>query len=138
MKKPGYTALIELAVALLVFALASTVILQLFMQAYDTGRDAQASSQALVYAQDCAQRLAAGEDMAETLRAQGYEEADGVYSRLTQDGFLIRVQISEACREAGRLMQAQIAVEQAGETLAQLPATRYMESTLYNKEGISP
>lgn len=61
MKKPGYTALIELAVALLVFALASTVILQPFMQAYDTGRDAQASSQALVYAQDCAQRLAAGE-----------------------------------------------------------------------------
>lgn len=131
MKNPSYTVLVEISVATLIFLLASTTLLRLFTLAFDTDADTRKRTQALIYAQDCAQQLAAQEDAPASLLSQGYTcTQDGAYERETQDGMRIRVEMERSQTLAGTLTQAQIAVLQGDEVLSQLPAARYAPNSL--------
>lgn len=139
MKNPSYTVLVEISVATLIFLLASTTLLRLFTLAFDTDVDTRKRTQALIYAQDCAQQLAAQDGAPASLLSQGYARMqDGAYERETQDGMRIRVEMEQSQTLAGTLTQAQITVLQGEEVLSQLPAAGYVENALYIKEGISP
>lgn len=139
MKNPSYTVLVEISVATLIFLLASTTLLRLFTLAFDIDTDTRKRTQALIYAQDCAQQLAAQDDASAALLSQGYMRTqDGTYEREMQDGMRIRVEMEQSQTLAGTLTQAQITVLQEDEVLSQLPAAGYAENSLYIKEGISP
>lgn len=139
MKNPSYTVLVEISVATLIFLLASTTLLRLFTLAFDIDTDTRKRTQALIYAQDCAQQLAAQDDASAALLSQGYMRTqDDTYEREMQDGMRIRVEMEQSQTLAGTLTQAQITVLQEDEVLSQLPAAGYAENSLYIKEGISP
>lgn len=139
MKNPSYTVLVEISVATLIFLLASTTLLRLFTLAFDTDVDTRKRTQALIYAQDCAQQLAAQDDAPASLLSQGYTRTQsGAYERETPDGMRVRVEVEQSKTLAGTLTQAQITVLQGEAVLSQLPAAGYVENALYIKEGISP
>ena len=72
----SHTTLIELTVALLCFLLASVIILGLFTGADAVSRHSAKLREATIWAQECAELIAGGEDALQTLIAAGYIAAD--------------------------------------------------------------
>ena len=114
------TLLMEIMIAVLFFALCSTVIMDVFVGAHNQ------SVRAGVQAQNLSDGLYAAEQREELLLENGFKAGEaGVFTREC-DGYTLSVALGEERTAAGRIETAEItALDQGGE-LFSLPDARYV------------
>lgn len=116
--------LIEIMIAVLFFALCSTVLVETFMTANRQSRCAGLDNQALVEAQDVAGQLYAAADGEAFLTEAGFTWVDGVWARL--DGEIcLTVTLARKDTAAGVLHTAEVNASRGETLLASLPVARY-------------
>lgn len=120
------TLLMEIMIAVLFFALCSTVILDVFVGAHNQSVRAGVQAQALTAAQNLSDGLYAAEQREELLLENGFKAGEaGVFTREC-DGYTLSVALGEERTAAGRIETAEItALDQGGE-LFSLPDARYV------------
>ena len=91
----GSALLVELIIVTLFFTLAASVLIEMFTAAYTKSRDVTLRTQALTQAQNLAERLYAATSPEETLREEGFAEAEGVWL-LSTEGLTFRVSGDDA------------------------------------------
>ncbi len=125
--------LVELLIVVIFFMLASMVLLQVFTASSNQGRKAGAINEALVLAQNTADRLYAaepGDDGAvQVLRDLGYkEEEDGAGWKLRNGIYWLVVQLEDETMDAGIMRRATVQAFKGEDTLFTLPVARYEEA----------
>lgn len=129
----SHAALIELTAALLFLMLASVSILKLFTAADQWSGQAEALMQGAALAQDCAEVIAGSADPAAALAQMGYQaQESGAYALETGE-MTVLASLETEPTEVGLLVSGMVTVDWRGETVVQLPVSRY-----YNKEVIHP
>ncbi len=123
--RKGRSAMVELLIAFLFFAISSVIILQVFAAGYSTSRDSTQRAQALTTAQGWAERLYAAQDIDALLAAEGWQHGQDEYL-LTADDVTYSVAFAWEESAGGKLLCAQIAASNAAETLFTLPLARYV------------
>lgn len=120
------TLLMEIMIAVLFFALCSTVIMDVFVGAHNQSVRAGVQAQALAAAQNLSDGLYAAEQREELLLENGFKaDESGVFTR-EYDGYTLSVALGEERTAAGRIETAEItALDQGGE-LFSLPDARYV------------
>lgn len=120
------TLLMEIMIAVLFFALCSTVIMDVFVGAHNQSVRAGVQAQALAAAQNLSDGLYAAERREELLLENGFEEDEsGVFTREC-DGYTLSVALGEERTAAGRIETAEIAALYQGGELFSLPDARYV------------
>lgn len=116
--------LIEIMIAVLFFALCSTVLVETFMTANRQSRYAGLDSQALVEAQDVAERLYAAADGEALLASAGFTLENGLWTRANGE---VRLTVALSGQEtvAGILRKADVGAYRGETLLASLPVARY-------------
>ena len=109
------TLLMEIMIAVLFFALCSTVILDVFVGARNQSVRAGVQAQALAAAQNLSDGLYAAEQREELLLENGFKAGEaGVFTREC-DGYTLSVALGEERTAAGRIETAEItALDQGG------------------------
>lgn len=117
--------LVEIMVAVLFFALCSTIILETFVTAREYSRQAGIYNEALVDLQDLAERLYAADGEAQLLEADGFVCEDG---RWTLDGeeYMIEVVLTQREAPSGELREALLRALRRDKTIAELPWAHYI------------
>lgn len=119
------TLLVEIMIAVLFFALSSTVVLQTFVVTRNQSREADIYDTALMEAQNIADRLYASGDYAVTLEQAGFTQ-DGQHWTLAQEDYDLRVTTAQEKTSAGVLLRAEVSAMHKDETLLTLPCVRYL------------
>lgn len=120
------TLLMEILIAVLFFALCSTVILDVFVGAHNQSVRAGVQAQALADAQNLADVLYAAEKREDVLLKDGFEaDASGVFTRDCGE-YALSVALGEEQTAAGRIQTADISALYQGKTLFSLPDARYV------------
>lgn len=102
------TLLMEIMIAVLFFALCSTVIMDVFVGAHNQSVRAGVQAQALAAAQNLSDGLYAAEQREELLLENGFEaDESGVFTREC-DGYTLSVALGEERTAAGRIETAEI------------------------------
>lgn len=109
----GKSVLVELLVAVMIFALASTVVLGLFIKGRAYAERSDALSRAVIVAQSYAERAMSGELRLDDTRT--IEEAD----------LLVTISSHVEGGDLGSYISGQVSVAQSGETLITLPFGKY-------------
>ena len=127
--------LVELLIVVIFFMLASTVLLQVFTASSNQGKKAGAINDALVAAQNTADRLYAslseGGGVAGEIRALqdlGFEADAASGWHLAGDGFSLSAYLDTQDRPAGRMHSAEVLAFSGEEQLFALPVARYEEA----------
>ncbi len=124
--------LVELLIVVIFFMLASTVLLQVFTASSNQGRKAGAINDALVAAQNTADRLytaAEEEDGAiRALQEMGFEAGAASDWVLKKEDYSLLVYLETEDRPAGRMQKAEVWAFQGNEKLFTLPVARYEEA----------
>ena len=124
--------LVELLIVVIFFMLASTVLLQVFTASSNQGRKAGAINDALVAAQNTADRLytaAEEEDGAiRALQEMGFEAGAASDWVLKKEDYSLLVYLETEDRPAGRMQKAEVWAFQGTEKLFSLPVARYEEA----------
>lgn len=130
----SHTTLMELSAALLVFMLASVIILGLFTTAFDFSREAKMLTRALIAAQDCAAIVTASQEPMAALLETGYQEGNesGLIRQLDEET-QIAVEWKSEQTAVGEMLNGQIRVYSGEKQVLEMPVCRY-----YNKEVIQP
>lgn len=118
--------LMELLIVILVFMLASTLLMQVFAKVRGLEDRAELTATALAEAQGQADRLYAAEDPEQALQEMGYTrgESDWIYEGA---GYTSTVTLS---KEGNGLTRQELTVRSAsGEILLSLPCSRFREVT---------
>ena len=119
------TLLMEIMIAVLFFALCSTVIMDVFVGAHNQSVRAGVQAQALAAAQNLSDGLYAAEQR-ELLLENGFEaDESGVFTREC-DGYTLSVALGEERTAAGRIETAEITALYRGGELFSLPDARYV------------
>ena len=129
----SHVTLIELTAVLLIFMLASIVILGLFTAAYQRSVRAQQLTDGMTAARDVAARFAASETFGGALEELGARDNDGEYLLDIGGGMTAHLNVQYEQTEVGALASGVIAVLVEGDAVFELPVSRY-----YNKEVIHP
>ena len=116
--------LAEIVIAVLFFALAATVILDIFAMAYGQSAYAGALNASMADAQNLSERLYASDDAQTLLESEGFVEEDGTWM-LEKESYELHVVLSSEETGAGELRTAHIAVLRGDDTLVELPCARY-------------
>ena len=117
--------LIEIMIAVLFFALCSTILLETFVTAREQSKRAGGDGRALIFAEDLAERLYAAEDMSALLAAEGFLKAEtGVWTK-TNGEYAAAVTLEDEPARAGVLHSANIRVLRREQLVVELPAARY-------------
>ncbi len=120
------TLLMEIMIAVLFFALCSTVIMDVFVGAHNQSVRAGVQAQALAAAQNLSDGLYAAEQREELLLENGFEaDESGVFTREC-DGYTLSVALGEERTAAGRIEAAEITALYQGGELFSLPDARYV------------
>ena len=120
------TLLMEIMIAVLFFALCSTVIMDVFVGAHNQSVRAGVQAQALAAAQNLSDGLYAAEQREELLLENRFEaDESGVFTREC-DGYTLSVALGEERTAAGRIETAEITVLYRGGELFSLPDARYV------------
>ena len=119
------TLLVEIMIAVLFFALSSTVVLQTFVVTRNQSRLAGVYDEALMEAQNIADQLYVSDHVAETLRKAGFRQDEYGWT-LQEELYDLRVMLSEEKTAAGKLVNAKISVVHNENPLLTLPCTRYI------------
>ena len=117
--------LAEIMIAVLFFALCSTVILEVFVAARKYSDRAQAHSEALIMAQDLAERLYVSEDVEAVLLEEGFEKQDNVWSA-EQGECSLKLTNEEQTTAVGVTRIVTINLWMQDKLLAELPVVRYI------------
>ena len=117
--------LVEIMIAVLFFALCSTVILETFVAAREYSRRAGIQNEALVDLQDLAERLYAEEETDRLMEAEGFKPAGEVW-KLDAGEYIIEVEFAQEDAPAGKLDMAQLRALYGDKLLAELPWARYI------------
>lgn len=120
----GNMLLLELLAVLLLFMLASPVLLTLFGAANSRSVRAEVSTQALADAQNVSAMLYTADDAGAALENAGAQENDGVWIA-GREGYRLEIVLTEEKTAAGRLDRAEIRAVSGDETLFELPCARY-------------
>ena len=116
--------LVEILMAVLFFALAAVVILELFTTGYSLSARADAVDRAVNHAQQISEQLYAAEDMAQALRQNGFDPAQESW-QLEGEDYALQVRVSAEETAAGEMHTAQITILVEGEEAICLPCARY-------------
>lgn len=116
--------LVEILMAVLFFALAAVVILELFTTGHSLSARADAMDRAVNHAQQISEQLYAADDMAQVLRQNGFDPAQGIW-QLEGEGYALQVRVSAEETAAGEMHTAQITMLVEGEEAIGLPCARY-------------
>ena len=119
------TLLVEIMIAVLFFALSSTVVLETFVVTRNQSRMANVCDEALVEAQNIADRLYATGDISGTLEQAGFTQ-DGQVWTLQMDEYVLRVTAQEETTTTGVLLDAEVSAIYNEDTLLTLPCVRYV------------
>lgn len=117
--------LVEIMIAVLFFALCSTVILEIFVGAREYSRRAGIYNEALVEMQDLAQQFYAADDVQALLEADGFF-LNGEAWMLEGEDYTLQVELAAEECAAGELNTAQIRALHQDEIIAQLPWAHYI------------
>ena len=117
--------LVEIIIAVLFFALSATVILDVFATAYARSAYAQASTEAMIEAQNLSELIYVSTDAEALLLNEGFVKTGDEWLREEQ-AFDLRVQFTREEAEAGELLTARIAALSGEQTLIELPCVRYI------------
>lgn len=117
--------LAEIMVAVLFFALCSTVILEVFVTAKEYSGRAEAESEAMLIAQDLAEQFYAADDAEALLQEKGFIIQNDIWTA-ELNGYTLAVETAEESTEAGILRTAQISISLEEDMLAGLPVVRYV------------
>lgn len=117
--------LVEIMIAVLFFALSSTVILDAFATAYRQSTYAATRDAAMEDAQNIAESLYVSDDAEAFLVDAGFVEEGGLWKREAEN-FSVQVALSQTKTEAGELHSAVITVLSGEETIFEIPGARYI------------
>ena len=127
--------LVELLIVVIFFMLASTVLLQVFTASSNQGKKAGAINDALVAAQNTADRLYAAlsdgngaDGEIRALQDLGFQADAASGWHLTGDGFSLTAYLNTEDRPAGRMHSAEVLAFSGEEQLFALPVARYEEA----------
>ena len=116
--------MLEIMIAVLIFALSGSVILDLYVTAHQQSQKAERLNEAQFIVQDMADRLYLADDAAGLLSSEGFALTDEAWSR-EYNGLILAVALSAEDYPAGQLRRAQLAASYSGEELLSLPCDRY-------------
>lgn len=117
--------LVEIMIAVLFFALCSTVILETFMAARQFNHKSGVESRALAAVQDVNEQLYAADDAAALLRELGFEQAQDGWLR-EDDEYRLKLVLNEENAGAGILRTTRIQAMYDDEVFAEFPGARYL------------
>lgn len=117
--------LMEILMAVLLFALASVLILELFAAGYDLSARAERLDRAVNHARRISEQLYAAQDMRAVLAENGFEEQEAAWHFSAED-YALKVVLEAQDGAAGTLFRAEICVQAAGEEALTLPCVRYI------------
>ncbi len=117
--------LIEILIATLFFALASTVILKVYSAARQQSELGELRNIAQTDVQNISEMCYAAENVEQMLLDNGFVEIDGIRT-LERDGYAITAEIGKEDYDAGELRIVTLKVIIAGETAITLPSARYI------------
>lgn len=117
--------LVEIMIAVLFFALCSTVLLETFVTAREYSRRAGVYNEALVDLQDLAERLYAADDAAVLLESEGFAFRDGAWLR-ADDEYAVEVTLDREETAAGELNAAQLRALYRDKAVVELPWAHYI------------
>ncbi len=124
----GNALLVELLIVVAFFMLSATVLVQVCSKARQLDLRAEREAEAVLTAQDLADRLWAAEDAPALLASLGFAERDGAWERRAEDGVTTRVTVTGETQPAGILRRQEVRVTDAdGTALLVLPCSRYLE-----------
>lgn len=117
--------LVEIMIAVLFFALCSTVLMETFVAAREFSRRSGVESRALVAVQDISEQLYAAEDHEQLLNGQGFEQSENGW---TKDEGEYRLSVVAAGQEApaGAILMFEIRALDGDQVLVELPCARYV------------
>ena len=122
--------LMELLIVVMVFMLASTVLLQVFMKARSQSFQAGIIGDALNEAQNVAERLYGSEaDTAALLKEIGFDSDTAGGSLLEREEYRLLVYRNTEDRQAGLMDLYQVQAYHGDELLFTLPVARYREAS---------
>ena len=117
--------LAEIMIAVLFFALCSTVILEVFVAAKEYRAKAEMQSEALVVMRDVAERIYAADEMEDLLTEAGFQlEADEWVREET--GYELKIAAEEKMTSAGVIRSARVGLWMDDCLTAELPVERYI------------
>lgn len=117
--------LMEILLAVLIFALASVVILNLFAAGHELSARADALDRGMNHARQVSERLYGSEDVPSALAECGFVQ-EGALWRFTAENYTLEAELEREMQPAGVIWQANIRVcTSDGETFT-LPCARYI------------
>ena len=117
--------LAEIIMAVLFFSLSATVILDVFATAYGKSVYAEACAEAMVDAQNLAERIYISNDPQSLLLSDGFLAEEGNWIR-EEEGYTLHVELGSEEMEVGKLVTARIIALREGELLVEVPCARYI------------
>lgn len=117
--------LVEIMIAVLFFALCSTIILETFVGAREYSRRAGVHNEAIVDLQSLAERLNAADDVHQLLEKDGFLLEEDTWMLEGRD-YTVEVELAAEQYAAGTLNTAQLRAICRDEIIAQLPWAHYI------------
>lgn len=124
-RSQGSMLLIELLIVILFFSLSATVILRLFLYAHNTTNQSGLVNEAILEAENWAERLYAADDREQMLSDMGFTEQDDAMVYETESGLFVEISMEEIITDQGLLINSEISVSKGEESLITLPLGRY-------------
>ena len=119
------TLLVEIMIAVFLFACSSTVVLRTFVVTRNQSREAGIYDTALMEAQNIADRLYASADYEVVLEQAGFTRDEQGWT-LAQEDYDLRVTTAQETTSAGVLLRAEVIALHRDEALLTLPCVRYL------------
>ncbi len=116
--------LIEVAIAILFFALASVTLLKLFTGVFEISSHAAKQTDAVIFVQDLGERLKASSDMEETLAGCGFQKSGGGW-KLELADFSVFCDLEIMHGSSGALIRADLLAKTGETVLSEYSASRY-------------
>ena len=117
--------LVEIIIAVLIFGLASTVVLNVFGVSYKQSREAGMAIDSLAQAQSLADALYVSDDPEALLAAEGYAQAEDVWTLAAED-YTVEVRVTETEEVSGVWRETTVRVLDGDTAVLELPCSRYI------------
>lgn len=128
--KRNNVVLLELIIVLLFFAISTTIILQVFVHAYQRSNESSRISEAIISAEDWAERISISGDPEGMLVDAGWTKTDEGYVMYFANELTIEISMEKSQGDAGMFLDMTIEVynESPAERplLVALPLKRYI------------
>lgn len=118
--------LVELMIVVMFFMIAATVLLRVFVSSRNQSDRAELITTSIAAAQNTADRLYAAEDPEAELQSLGFVQKNGVWV-LTADRYQLEASVTEEAEPAGIFRRQSVRAIADGETLYELPCSRWQE-----------